>query len=163
MSSGWGSSSSLGAPIASPFHPRILTAELHGLCMNCQASSKPIHIAEKLEKSLIGKQRVTRITNFLVFPAFAGICKVFAGVLCAFLSQKQCYSCYSGFCRICESLRFQNPFRMKTTHKAPLCSAEQIFLNVLNGSNWKLISGCTSIAGQKNAKWLQTESNHGKM
>ena len=82
-----------------------------------------IHEAEELGKNpLVGKQQVMNMRNFQVLRAFAGICKIFAGVFVGRFCRKN-NVIISGFCGICLSLRFQNPFKMKTTHRAPWCSA----------------------------------------
>ena len=68
-------------------------------------------------------RKAEKITTFLVLRAFAGICRRLLDICGRFcgtlLSQK---TSFSGFCGICELLRFQNPFRIPQSSSV-LCGA----------------------------------------
>ena len=89
---------------------------------------------------LIGKQqelhRITFFFGFAVLRCFAEVCgylRAFAGYLRAFCgafsSQKASQKAsLGGFCGICESLRFHNPFRMPQSSSV-LCGENLDLLN----------------------------------
>ena len=66
----------------SPFHPRNLMAEPHGLCMNFRVSSKPICTAENWKNSSPDWKAFSHKNyDFSGFAGVVAICRVFAGFL----------------------------------------------------------------------------------